>query len=197
MVKYILNELQNEGDPQLFKIKNMTTEMSLKPGRKYFVCFTIYRSEDFNEIVLKIDCKIQTILSFKTNLLAQFNNTILGNETFSSPFKGSIGDLIIVTFLWTAKKQVEYYQKYIDYEDGTRSERLKLDIKNKNEIDDYYKETGHPKKLLKDYKFSHTDPNLTLSMKTMASSGGETERNENALVCFIEFLPSQVFNFQK
>lgn len=105
------------------KMGKMVSETLIHPNRNYFVCFSLYNTENYTEIVLTVDCQMQTSLSFSYPLYNFYHCTTMGSEVSSSNFWGNITDLMIVHDIWPAQSQVAYFENYMNCSDGSRCVR--------------------------------------------------------------------------
>ena len=112
VIKYFTQEL---------KLGKITSETIFTKNAYYFVCFSLYNTDKFTEIVLTVNCEMQTSVSFTYPLVNNFHYTIFGSEVFSSVFVGIVSDLMIVYAEWPAQAQVIYFENYFKFKPGTRA----------------------------------------------------------------------------
>lgn len=74
----------------------------------------------------------------------------------SSPFVGVLSDVFVLNFSWEIFHQENFYNKYFDFEDGDRCIQVKNDQKVHKYIVYDHQKTGHPTRLLSNYKYDHT-----------------------------------------
>lgn len=112
VVKYFTQEM---------KMGKITSETQFMKESQYFVCFSLYNTDKFTEIVLSVNCEMQTSVSFTYPLFNHFHYTIFGSEVFSSHFVGNVSDLMIVYDEWPAQAQVIYFENYFQNKPGKKA----------------------------------------------------------------------------
>jgi hypothetical protein len=139
------------------KVNRICAECYIQSNKLYFVTLSsIFKPEGFYESRLTINAKVEGNQSSNEPMQIHPNLITVGSEVTSSPFRGLLSDLVVMSMPFDLKQQKEFYDKYWDFPNGMRARELCDDELVNAKVNEKHALSGVPKNLLRDYKYDES-----------------------------------------